>query len=119
MDIEHQRNDYDPTNFASAMRRCFANVMHRYPKQDGEDGAALFKRIHARIVFMRARLEYVYQKQIKHGRPADVVELAQFGVLAVNLINDGQQPEDITRMSNTKLLALARDAVKVEPEPTS
>ncbi len=118
MDVEHQPNDYDPASFGSAMRRCFANVMHRYPKRDGEDGAALFKRVHARLVPMRARLEYAYQKQLKHGRPADVVELARFGVLAVNLINAGKTPEDITRMSNVKLLAMARDAVKVEPEPT-
>lgn len=108
--MEYDLNDYDPTSFASIMRRAFANVMHRYPVKEGEDGAALFARVHRRIRPMRDKLVRVYQGQFKGGQVKDVVELHQFGIAALNLINAGKSPEDVTKLSNTKLLKLAREA---------
>lgn len=118
-DVEHNPNDYDPSSFASIMRRCFANVMHTYPVKDGEDGEALFKRVHRRIVPLRQRLIEVYGRQFKgqsqrfSAPNGEVVSLEQFGVAALNLINAGKKPEDVVKLSRTKLLELAQKAERL------
>ncbi len=114
--MDFDPNDYDATSFASIMRRCFANVMHTYPQKEGEDGEALFKRVHRRIVPLRERLEKVYNGQFKHQArgvaSSDVISLEQFGIAALNLINAGKKPEDVVKLSRVKLIELARDAAK-------
>lgn len=116
--MDFDPNDYDETSFASIMRRTFANVMHTYPQKDGEDGTALFQRVHRRIVPLRARLETVHGSQFKnlprwkHPVSAEVISLEQFGIAALNEINAGKTPEQVVKLSRVKLLELARDAKK-------
>lgn len=114
-EIEHNPNDYDPTSFASIIRRCFANVLHTYPQKEGEDGTVLFQRVHRRMVKLRARLEEVHSSQFKHkarGAAVDVIALEQFGIAALNEINAGKTPEQVVKLSRVKLMELARDARK-------
>lgn len=116
-EVTHDPNDYEPGSFASIMRRIFANVMHHYPEKPGEDGKILFARVHGRVHPLREKLLRAYNSQFTGGRkPDDAVDLVRFGIFAVNAINEGKQPEWIVKLSNTKLVKLARDAQPVQAE---
>lgn len=96
---------YDPNNFARTMRYCFARLLNRLP--ESLEGREAFQAVQPHANALRRKLEAAYNvKSNKAG--ADWVTLESLGAWAAEQIDSGKEVKDITKMTNGKLLKLAR-----------
>lgn len=106
-DSDYNPDGYRRNSFAQIMQGIFAEQMIRLDRT-GREG---FDKTHREQMLLRAKIMKAYTGQPKS---ADAVPVAQFAEGVLFALRDGVSLRDVMRLSNAKLLKMAREAAELE-----